>query len=131
MRRIRESVFMQEQQVPADLEWDGEDEGAIHLLAYDDTHSAIGCARVLADGHIGRMAVLKPWRDNGVGSALLREAIAVVREFGCDVAFLDAQCEAIPFYQREHFVAEGEVFLDAGIPHRKMRLPLSLEAAGY
>lgn len=124
LRQIRETVFMEEQHVPAELEWDGEDEGAIHLLASSADGSAIGCARILLDGHIGRMAVIQAWRGQGIGHALLHRAIEVVRELGCNVAFLDAQSYAIPFYEKLGFVAEGESFMDAGIPHRHMRLPL-------
>lgn len=124
LRQIRETVFMQEQQVPEELEWDGEDEAATHLLASDDSGAAIGCARILADGHIGRMAVLEPWRGRGVGTALLRSALEVVHSQGHGLAFLDAQSYAIPFYERLGFEAEGEEFMDAGIPHRHMRCQL-------
>lgn len=124
LRQIRETVFMQEQEVTAELEWDGEDEQAIHLLASDTDATPIGCARILRDGHIGRMAVLKPWRGLGVGQSLLRRAIETVKALGCSEAFLDAQCYAIPFYERLGFIAEGEQFMDAGILHRHMRLPL-------
>ena len=124
LSHIRESVFMQEQKVPEELEWDGEDEAAIHLLALNSDNTPIGCARILQDGHIGRMAVLKQSRGHGIGRALLRRAVDVVRELGCSEAFLDAQRYAIPFYEREGFTAEGEEFMDAGIPHRHMSRPL-------
>ncbi len=124
LRLIRETVFMHEQKVAEELEWDGEDEGAIHLLASDDEGKPIGCARILHDGHIGRMAVLQPWRGRGVGTALLKQALAAVRARGCSEAFLDAQRYAIPFYERLGFQAEGDEFLNAGIPHRHMRLTL-------
>jgi predicted GNAT family N-acyltransferase len=124
LREIREAVFMREQQVPAELEWDGEDERAIHLLARDSEGRPIGCARILHDGHIGRMAVVKPWRGRGVGTRLLQMAVEVVAAEGCNEAFLDAQCYAIPFYERQGFHAEGKEFLDAGIPHRHMRRAL-------
>ncbi len=124
LRHIRETAFMQEQSVPAELEWDGEDEGAIHLLALDADNTPIGCARILRDGHIGRMAVLIQWRKQGIGSELLQRAVAVVQELGCGEAFLDAQCDAIPFYEKQGFTAEGDEFIDAGIPHRHMRLTL-------
>lgn len=124
LRLIRETVFMREQNVPEALEWDGLDGDAIHLLARDPQGSPIGCARILHDGHIGRMAVLKPWRGQGVGHRLLQRAVTIVKALGCREAFLDAQSYAIPFYQRLGFIAEGEEFMDAGIPHRHMRLPL-------
>lgn len=121
LRQIRERVFMDEQKVPAELEWDGEDNNAIHLLASDANGDPIACARILRNGHIGRMAVLPSWRRRGVGRALLRRAIDVVASLGCDYAFLDAQLHALPFYRQEGFVEQGEVFMDAGIPHRHMR----------
>ncbi len=124
LKEIRETVFMQEQKVPAELEWDGEDENAIHLLASDGDGNPIGCARIIGDGHIGRMAVLKPWRGQGVGLSLLQCAVDVVKQLGCAQAILDAQTYAIPFYERMGFIAEGEAFMDAGIPHRHMRCPL-------
>jgi predicted GNAT family N-acyltransferase len=125
LRQIRETVFMQEQSVPEELEWDGEDDNAIHLLATTGTdNTPIGCARILHDGHIGRMAVLKPWRGQGIGHHLLTVAIEIVKELGCDSAFLDAQTYAIPFYEKLGFTATGKEFMDAGIPHRHMHLSL-------
>ncbi len=120
LSRVRIEVFIEEQQVPPEMEWDEADPEAIHLLA-ELEDEVLGCARVLADGHIGRMAVLKPWRGRGVGSALLKAAVAACRELG-QAAWLDAQLHAIPFYERHGFHAEGDTFMDAGIPHRRMRL---------
>jgi predicted GNAT family N-acyltransferase len=124
LRLIRETVFMREQNVPEALEWDGLDGDATHLLVRDPLGNPIGCARIQHDGHIGRMAVLKQWRGQGVGHTLLQRAVALVKALGCNEANLDAQSYAIPFYQRLGFIAEGEEFMDAGIPHRHMRLPL-------
>ena len=75
-------------------------------------------------GHIGRMAVLAPWRGRGVGSAILRRLIDAARERGDGEIVLAAQIQAIAFYRAHQFVEEGEVFLEAGIAHRRMRLPL-------
>lgn len=124
LRFIRETVFMREQQVPEELEWDGEDLSAVHLLALDEEKKPIGCARILHDGHIGRMAVLGVWRRRGVGSALLHRAVEAVRAQALHTAFLDAQVYAIPFYERYGFRVEGEEFMDAGISHRHMVLIL-------
>ena len=121
---IRKAVFVEEQRVPEALEWDGLDGGCIQVLAMAADGKAIGTGRLLPDGHIGRMAVLKPWRGKGVGAALLRELIAAAREHGHRSAELSAQTHAIGFYRRFGFeVASGE-YLDAGIPHRAMRLAL-------
>lgn len=74
LRRIREAVFIAEQSVPPELEWDAEDDEAVHFLAYEGEY-AIGTARLLGDGHIGRVSVLKDWRGLKVGDALMRAAI--------------------------------------------------------
>lgn len=124
LRALRESVFMQEQGVPVELEWDGRDENATHLLAEDELGNPIATARMLADGHIGRVAVLKPWRRRGVGTALMRFCLTLARQQGLSHVHLDAQMDALPFYTRLGFIAEGEVFMDAGIPHRHMQLRL-------
>lgn len=73
LRRIREAVFIAEQSVPPELEWDAEDDEAVHFLAYEGEY-AIGTARLLGDGHIGRVSVLKDWRGLKVGDALMRAA---------------------------------------------------------
>ena len=123
LRAIRSTVFIQEQNVPEALEWDGEDTQACHVLACDAEGKAIGTARLLLHGpvaHIGRMAVLKPWRKRGVGRALLECVMAEARRRGASAAFLNAQTTAVVFYERAGFVPEGAEFLDAGIPHYRM-----------
>jgi len=120
LRAIRTQVFIQEQNVPENLEWDGEDAQATHILAWDKAGQAIGTARLLLHdtlAHIGRMAVLPQWRRQGVGSALLACAIDAARSRGARTAFLNAQTTAVPFYLRAGFAVEGQEFLDAGIPH--------------
>jgi len=124
LRTIREQVFMQEQHVPEALEWDGEDEAAFHLLAEDADSNPIGTARMLADGHIGRVAVLAAWRSRGIGKALMLRMLQQARTAGHHAVFLDAQVEAIDFYRTLGFCEEGEVFMDAGIPHLHMRRTL-------
>ena len=128
--RIRLEVFVNEQGVPADLEPDEYDAEARHLLAVDEaTGEAIGTARVVDKGSgvakIGRVAVKKAWRGKGVGAALMRRAMEVARAMEMTTAILDAQVSVIPFYERLGFVAEGPVFDDAGIPHRRMTRDLS------
>ncbi|MCU0834659.1 MAG: GNAT family N-acetyltransferase [Chromatiaceae bacterium] len=122
LRAIRECVFVREQSVPAELEWDGGDECAIHLLAVDADGESIGTARLLPSGQIGRMAVLPEWRRRGVGSALLEATLAIANEPGQPAPFLNAQTAVIDFYQRQGFVPEGGEFMEAGIPHRRMVL---------
>lgn len=122
LRRIRERVFVQEQCVPPALEWDGLDAVALHLIAETDAGLVIGTARMLIDGHIGRMAVMPQWRHRGVGSALLRELVRIAGERKSCIPFLNAQTRAVDFYRRHGFVTKGEEFLDAGIPHRYMTI---------
>ena len=124
LRAVRKTVFVEEQKVPEELEWDGRDEQCVHVLAQTLAGEAIGTGRLLPDGHIGRMAVLKGWRGRGVGSALLRELICAAREQGHRTIELSAQTHALWFYRRHGFEAHGGEYLDAGIPHRTMRLAL-------
>jgi predicted GNAT family N-acyltransferase len=125
LRDIRQRVFMAEQQVPEALEWDGLDEHAIHLLASDERGIPVGCARILDGGIVGRMAVIQEMRALGIGRAFLDAAISVCRNRGWHVVTLSAQTHAIPFYERAGFKVCSEEYMDAGIPHRDMRLELS------
>lgn len=124
LREVREAVFVKEQHVPLELEWDGLDDGCLHALASDAQGRPIGTARLLADGHIGRMAVLKTWRGRGVGSALLRLLLDQARRAGMHEVRLNAQTYATGFYEKFGFRVVGEDFMDAGIPHREMVLEL-------
>lgn len=125
---IRYAVFVDEQGVPAELEHDEHDHAALHLLAVSPNGSPVATARMLPDGQIGRMAVLPAWRRQGIGSAMLRELIAISARRGGGTLFLHAQCRAEPFYQRLGFVAEGDVFDDAGIDHRRMTMNIDRDA---
>jgi predicted GNAT family N-acyltransferase len=128
VRSIRETVFIQEQHVPVDLEWDQFDESCLHLLALDATNRPIGTARLLQDGHIGRMAVLKEWRGLGVGTALLKHLLSEAKTRGLAIAIVNAQTYAVDFYARFGFQSKGDEFLDAGIPHVRMLLQLGEQA---
>ena len=121
---LRLAVFVEEQKVPEHEEWDGNDEQALHVVARDGAGEAIGTGRLLPDGRIGRMAVAKDWRRQGVGAALLRELIRQAHERGHREVVLSSQVHAIPFYERFGFVVEGQEYDDAGIPHRTMRMSL-------
>jgi predicted GNAT family N-acyltransferase len=120
LRILREFVFIREQNVPPELEWDGEDAKAVHVLARDQKNRAIGTARMTTDGHIGRMAVLRAWRKRGVGSEMLTALITIARARQLSRVKLDAQVQAIEFYQKHFFDMQGETFMDAGIPHQHM-----------
>ena len=124
LESVRRAVFVVEQHVPEALEWDEADAVSQHALASADS-VPIGTARLLPDGHIGRIAVLRTWRGRGVGAALLTAMIEAARERGFATVLLNAQVQALDFYRRFGFVAEGEVFPDAGIPHQAMRLELT------
>ncbi len=125
LRSVREAVFMREQGVPAELEWDGLDENSHHVLALSSHGQAIGCGRILPNAHIGRVAVMQEWRGKKVGSAILEGLLVYAAGLHYPEVDIDAQVQAVPFYERFGFVAEGEAFMDAGIPHRKMRLKLN------
>jgi ElaA protein len=119
---IRRVVFIEEQAVLAELEVDGLDAQALHLLATFDGRS-VGTARMLLKGDtgkIGRVAVLRDARGRGIGAALIRAAVEELRRRGLSRARLGSQVHAIPFYEGLGFVAEGPVYDDAGIPHRDM-----------
>ena len=118
--QIRRTVFIEEQKVPEELEWDGLDEGCQHLLALDNNNKAIGTGRLCEHGHIGRMAVIKDWRGKGVGGALLKKLIDTAQKTGTLKLVLNAQISAAGFYARYGFSAEGDEFMDAGIPHLRM-----------
>ncbi len=122
LHAIRRKVFVEEQKVPEELEWDAVDVCCLHVLAATGSGEVIGTGRLLPDGHIGRMAVLLPWRKRGVGGMLLRELIAAARERSHACIELSAQTHAIGFYRRFGFEVVSEEYLDAGIPHRTMRL---------
>ena len=124
LKAIRYAVFCVEQGVPEALEWDGSDGECVHAIAEDPAGQPVGCGRLLPDGHIGRMAVLAAWRGKGVGNALLVHLVALARSRGDAKAMLNAQTHALPFYARHGFVAVGESFEEAGIPHLAMERSL-------
>jgi predicted GNAT family N-acyltransferase len=124
---IRHEVFITEQCVPESLEWETEDP-AYQWFVAETRSGLIGIARLMAEpgevqqvGRIGRMAVRRPFRGKGVGRALLAAAIDSAREQGLQAVKLSAQTHAVNFYVKYGFVAEGDIYMDAGIPHRTMR----------
>ncbi|MCA1801710.1 MAG: GNAT family N-acetyltransferase [Rhodothermaceae bacterium] len=125
IRRIRTLVFIEEQKIPEDEEFDDADKTAVHVLAYNDLGEAIGTARLLGSKKIGRVAVVKSWRGKGVGKALIGFLMQMARENGAHTVELDAQVYAIPFYERLGYRVTGGEFMDAGIPHRKMSIEFS------
>ena len=118
---VRQAVFIDEQGVPEALEWDEHDAASVHWLAASDDGTPIGCARLLPDGHIGRMAVLPAWRGRGVGRALLAAVVRTAKRRGHATLGLSAQTHAAAFYAQAGFVAVGDEYEEAGIAHVAMR----------
>ena len=125
LKSVRKAVFIDEQGISPELEWDGLDEDCRHALVLSSQGEAIGCGRMMADGHIGRIAVLPAWRKQKVGTAIMEALLNYARAHDYPKVDVDAQTYAIPFYKTFGFDEEGEVFLDAGLPHIRMRLKLA------
>jgi len=121
IKAIRTKVFVEEQGVPPELEWDGLDEGSYHVLAYAPDGSPIGTGRLLQDGHIGRIAVLLEWRGKGVGRALLEMLLVIANKMGNEEVILHAQTRVLGFYRKRGFTKTGREFMEAGIPHVAMK----------
>ena len=117
---IRREVFVVEQEVPIEIELDGADPDCRHLLAFDPGGRPIGTARMQANGHIGRIAVVEVWRKRGVGARLVEAMVDGARDLGLASVDLDSQVHAIGFYEKLGFEARGDVFMEAGIPHQNM-----------
>ena len=120
---IRFAVFVEEQGVPREIELDEHDADSVHGIVFDQD-KAVATGRLLPDGHIGRMAVLKPWRGRGIGALMLNSLIRCAKERGDAEVVLSAQVHAVPFYRAHGFVEEGEQYMEAGIAHRNMRRAL-------
>ena len=118
---IRTYVFIQDQKIAENEEWDVEDEKSLHFVMYDQ-NQAIATARLLENNSIGRVAVLKNYRGQGIGQQLMQHIIAVAREEERAFRKLSAQVHAIGFYENLGFQVQGESYLDCGIPHVDMLL---------
>jgi len=123
-RRIRAEVFVAEQGVPLELEFDAIDPLCVHALASQPDGAVVGTARLLPDGHIGRVAVTRHARGQGVGGVLVLQLMAAARERGHREVELFSQVRAQRFYERYGFIVVGPEFDDAGIPHVPMRATL-------
>ena len=127
LQEIRRLVFIVEQSVPREEEWDGRDDDSWHWIATDAAAVPIGTGRLLPDGQIGRMAVLPAHRGRGIGFAILESAVDKARRLGMAEVFLHAQTHAIGFYEKAGFEPFGDEFEEAGIPHLAMRQVLATE----
>jgi predicted GNAT family N-acyltransferase len=117
---IRNRVFVVELGVPVDIERDGRDPACRHAIAETSAAQAIGCGRLLPDGRIGRIAVVREWRRHGVGGEILDRLIGLARADGHSRVVLNAEANAIDFYARYGFAATGEPWLEAGLEHVTM-----------
>lgn len=124
IRKVRFTVFVDEQKVPAEIEMDEWDERSRHVLALRNGEP-VGTGRLLPDGHIGRVAVLKECRGTGVGQAIMRTLMEMGRRGGMRRIELSAQLQAFGFYEQLGFRKKGDVYWEAGIEHVAMELELS------
>lgn len=132
---LRINVFVQEQNVPVELEQDEFDDEALHwVLLHPETQEVVATARIQPYqeacqarpvAKIGRVAVNSSFRGQRLGERLMREILNYCHAEGYEYAILDAQTRVLPFYEKLGFVREGFEFMDAGIPHYRMRLALS------
>ena len=119
IEQIRTSVFIKEQHVPVELEWDEFDNDSTHILAYYD-NKPVATARLLNDGHIGRMAVIKAYRNRKIGQNMLKYILKLAKNKSMQKIELSAQEHAVEFYKKYGFSVTSDVYLDAGIPHYDM-----------
>ena len=133
LREIRQIVFIQEQDVPQELEWDNLDDTSTHFLAVNELGQYLGCARLLESGQIGRMAVLNEHRSHGVGALLLNAAVEHAKLVQLQKVFLHAQTHAEPFYRKGGFLPYGRPFMEAGIEHiaMEMQLPIAFDLGNF
>lgn len=124
LRAVRETVFVHEQNVPIEEEWDALDPQCVHVIARDGKGTPIGTGRLTPQRKIGRMAVLREWRNKGVGDALLLALIAQAQQLGWRELALNSQVDVQRFYARHGFLPHGERFIEAGIDHQPMRRKL-------
>lgn len=125
IRRVRETVFIDEQRVPRELEFDARDPLCRHVLAFDGT-APVGTGRLDLDygGKVGRVAVVATHRRDGVGTAVMQRLHAIARERKQARLWCHAQLTAVPFYERLGYVRVGDVFVEAGIDHVRMEYDL-------
>ena len=124
LRAVRTPVFIDEQLVTPEFEWDNIDATALHLLALLNDEP-IGCLRIIDYHKVGRMAVLKEWRGLGLGAALLLEAVNICKLYGSNKVYLSAQTHAVDFYKRAGFKVTSGEYCDVHIPHVDMQLDLN------
>lgn len=131
LEELRNRVFVVEQGVPRDIEWDGQDADAQHIIATLEgavEGAVVGCGRLLSDGRIGRLAVVAQHRGKNIGGEILNAILGIARLRGQTALYLHAQTDAIGFYQRAGFSTTSPPFTEAGIEHVNMSLRLDYRA---
>ncbi|WP_318516966.1 GNAT family N-acetyltransferase [Photobacterium leiognathi] len=119
IRTVREQVFIQEQQIDPDIEFDNLDSAAVHVLVMDGDQP-LGTGRILADGHIGRIAIMKSARGQGLGAKVVQALVEYAQQQGYPRVDLGAQTHAVDFYRKLGFMPYGDEFMEANIPHQAM-----------
>jgi predicted GNAT family N-acyltransferase len=122
IRAVRDTVFGDEQNVPQEVNWDGNDEECLHALARGERSEVVATGRLAPDGKIGRLAVLRLYRGKGVGGQVLRKLLETARGRGLSQVYLHAQAQTVGFYEQEGFQLRGAPFSEGGITHRYMVL---------
>lgn len=132
LRQIRQIVFVKEQGIPEDLEFDDADLSAHHVLALNSAGLALGCGRLLDNGLIGRVAVMTDARGRGLGTSLMNALVDTAQNLKLSSVSLHAQEDAQPFYKKLDFIPTGSTFMEAGIKHVSMTraLPIPFDTAG-
>ena len=125
LQSVRQSVFIEEQGIPAADEWDDIDPVARHVLVVTKNRDAVGTGRLEPTGKIGRVAVLPQYRGTGVGSLIMGHLVNHATELGFTRVYLHAQTAAAGFYERLGFRADGPAFDEVGIPHVRMSLGIT------
>ena len=120
IKSVRTPVFVQEQQVPYEIDFDSNDAMAVHWLALNENDVPVGTARLLEDGHFGRMAVIKMYRNQGIGRSIIQTAMDYASSVGMESIYLNSQLQAKTFYEGLGFREFGDVFLEANIEHVSM-----------
>lgn len=120
IKKIRFSVFVQEQKIPESEEWDEHDKSCLHGVLFQN-QQAVGCVRLSPDGKIGRLAVLLPFRKKGFGRALMLAALEKAAEQGVKLVQLSAQVYLVNFYQSMGFNSVCVSHWEVGIEHQWMQ----------
>ncbi|WP_305843406.1 GNAT family N-acetyltransferase [Photobacterium leiognathi] len=119
IRTVRDQVFIQEQHIDPEIEFDDLDSEAVHVLVMDG-EQPLGTGRILANGHIGRIAIMKAARGQGLGAKVVQALVEYAQQQGYPRVDLGAQTHAVDFYRRLGFMPYGDEFMEANIPHQAM-----------